>query len=72
MDDRSKVVLNKANSSAHIIVPYVDDDMSSRSDSASATTFLFQEKLIQKEVDVDKAMDVSVIPETLKIWKRGQ
>jgi len=35
-------------------------------------SFLLEEKVIQKEVDLDKALDVSVITETLETWKTGQ
>jgi len=35
-------------------------------------TFLFDEKVIPKPVDVREAMDVSVITEALKTWKSGQ
>ena len=35
-------------------------------------TFLFDEKLISKPVDVREALDASVITEALKTWKRGQ
>jgi aliphatic sulfonates family ABC transporter substrate-binding protein len=34
--------------------------------------FLLEEKIIQKEVDLDKALDVSVITEALETWKTGQ
>ncbi len=34
--------------------------------------FLLDEKLIMREVDVSNALDVSVITEVLKTWKRGQ
>jgi aliphatic sulfonates family ABC transporter substrate-binding protein len=36
------------------------------------TTFLFDEKIIPKEVDISYALDASVITEVLKTWKRGQ
>jgi len=35
-------------------------------------SFLLEEKIIQKEVDLDKALDVSVITEALETWKTGQ
>ena len=35
-------------------------------------TFLFEEKIISKEVDVSEALDVSIITEALRTWKRGQ
>lgn len=35
-------------------------------------TFLFDEKFIPRKVDVSEALDVSVITEALKTWKRGQ
>jgi hypothetical protein len=35
-------------------------------------TFLFEEKVISKEVDVSEALDVSVVTEALRTWKRGQ
>lgn len=35
-------------------------------------TFLFDEKIIPKPVDVREAMDISVITEALKAWKSGQ
>ena len=35
-------------------------------------TFLFEEKVISKTVDVSDPLDVSVITETLRTWKRGQ
>jgi taurine transport system substrate-binding protein len=35
-------------------------------------TFLFDEKLVSKPVDVREALDASVITEVLKAWKRGQ
>ena len=34
--------------------------------------FLFDEKLISKELDISDALDASVITEALKTWKRGQ
>jgi aliphatic sulfonates family ABC transporter substrate-binding protein len=35
-------------------------------------TFLFEEKVISKEVDVSEALDVSVVTEALRTWKSGQ
>ena len=35
-------------------------------------TFLFEEKIISKEVDVSEALDVSIITEALRTWKRSQ
>jgi taurine transport system substrate-binding protein len=35
-------------------------------------TFLLEEKIIQKEVDLDKALDASVMTEALETWKTGQ
>jgi aliphatic sulfonates family ABC transporter substrate-binding protein len=35
-------------------------------------TFLYEQKVIPKEVDVSDALDASVIAEVLKTWKRGQ
>jgi ABC-type nitrate/sulfonate/bicarbonate transport system substrate-binding protein len=34
--------------------------------------FLLEEKIIQKGVDLDKALDLSVITEALKTWKTAQ
>jgi len=34
--------------------------------------FLLEQELIQKEVDVDEALDASVISEALRTWKRSQ
>jgi taurine transport system substrate-binding protein len=34
--------------------------------------FLLEQRLIQKEADVDEALDASVISEALKTWKTGQ
>lgn len=35
-------------------------------------TFLFDEKVVSKPVDVREALDASVITEPLEAWKRGQ
>ena len=35
-------------------------------------TFLLDEKIIPKPVDVSEALDASIISEALKTWKRGQ
>ena len=35
-------------------------------------TFLFEEQIIPKPVDVRSALDASVITEALRNWKRGQ
>ena len=36
------------------------------------STFLFDEKVVAKPVDVREALDASVITEALKTWKKGQ
>jgi hypothetical protein len=35
-------------------------------------TFLFDEKIVPKPVDVREALDASVITEVLEAWKKGQ